>query len=75
MVGIPDPKWGEAVKAYVVREPGVEVTAEEIIEHCLKYLARFKRPRVVEFIAALPRSATGKVLKRELRARGSIGEG
>ncbi len=69
VIGIPDPKWGETVKAFVVRMPGEEVTAEEIMSFCMDHLARFKRPRVVEFIASLPRSATGKVLKRELRGK------
>ncbi|MBI4763021.1 MAG: long-chain fatty acid--CoA ligase [Deltaproteobacteria bacterium] len=68
VIGIPDPKWGETVKAFVVCTSGQEATAEEIITFCMDHLARFKRPKVVEFIASLPRSATGKVLKRELRS-------
>ena len=67
VVGIPDPKWGEAVKACVVLEPGKEATADEIITFCIENLARFKRPKSVEFMDGLPRNATGKVLKRELR--------
>jgi acyl-CoA synthetase (AMP-forming)/AMP-acid ligase II len=69
VVGVPDHKWGEAVKACVVLEPGREATADEIIQFCLEKMARFKRPKIIEFLPALPRSATGKILKRELRAR------
>jgi fatty-acyl-CoA synthase len=68
VIGIPDPKWGETVKAFVVLTPGREATAEEIIDFCVEQLARFKRPKIVEFIPSLPRSATGKILKRELRS-------
>jgi fatty-acyl-CoA synthase len=69
VVGIPDPKWGEAVKAFVVLEPGKEATEEEIIQFCMENLARFKRPKSITFLSVLPRSATGKILKRELRSR------
>jgi len=65
-VGIPDPYRGEVVKAYVVRKPGVQVTSDEIIEHCKKLLAPFKVPKVVEFRESLPKSLVGKILRRLL---------
>ena len=67
VIGVPDSKWGETVKAFVVLKQGKEATGDEIIDFCLENLARFKRPKSVEFMEALPRSATGKILKRELR--------
>ncbi len=67
-IGIPDPYAGEAVKAVVVCEPGVLVTAESVISHCEMSLARFKCPSSVEFVAELPHGATGKVRKGQLRA-------
>jgi acyl-CoA synthetase (AMP-forming)/AMP-acid ligase II len=68
VIGVPDERWGETVKAFVVTRPGVMLTAEEVIAHCRELLAGFKCPRSVEFLDELPRNATGKVLKRELRA-------
>jgi long-chain acyl-CoA synthetase len=67
-VGVPHPYTGQAVKAYVVREPGTQVTAEELITHCERNLARFKCPTAIEFIAELPKTATGKVRKGALGA-------
>jgi fatty-acyl-CoA synthase len=69
VVGISDPKWLEVPKAYVVTKPGEHLSKEDVIEHCLKKLAKFKVPKDVEFIDGLPRTPSGKVLKRELRAR------
>jgi fatty-acyl-CoA synthase len=68
VIGVPDPKWGEVGTAVVVPKPGATIEAAQIIEHCRARLARFKVPARVEFAEALPRNATGKVLKRELRA-------
>jgi len=51
----------------VVPKPGHTLTAEEVIEHCTRYLASYKKPRMVQFVDALPRNAAGKVLKRVLR--------
>lgn len=67
VIGVPDLKWGEAVKAFVVMREGVEVAESELIAFCLSHMASYKKPKSVEFVAALPKSAYGKVLKRELR--------
>jgi fatty-acyl-CoA synthase len=69
VVGIPHPKWTEVPKAYVALKPGASLTAEEVVAHCTKKLAKFKVPKEVEFIEQLPRNPSGKVLKRELRAK------
>ncbi len=69
VVGMPDPLRGEAVKAYVVLKEGEEATEAEIISFCRQHLAPFKVPRRVEFLPELPKSATGKILRRELRER------
>ena len=67
VLGIAHPYTGESVKAFVVLEPGARVTAEDVIAHCAKSLARFKCPTAVEFVTELPHSATGKVSKGRLR--------
>jgi acyl-CoA synthetase (AMP-forming)/AMP-acid ligase II len=69
VIGVPDAKWGETVKALVVPRPGAELTEAEIVEHCRRGLASYKKPSSVEFLDALPKNAYGKVLKRELRER------
>ncbi len=71
VVGVPDARLGEVGKAYVVLRPGRHGTADEVIAHAGTALANFKVPRYVEFVAALPRNAAGKVLKRELRDKES----
>jgi acyl-CoA synthetase (AMP-forming)/AMP-acid ligase II len=68
VVGGPDPRWGEAVVAFVVRRPGHELTSEAVIEHCRQAIAAYKRPREVRFIEALPKLPNGKVEKFKLRA-------
>jgi acyl-CoA synthetase (AMP-forming)/AMP-acid ligase II len=66
VIGIPDDKWGELVTALIVRREE-ELTQEAIIAHCREHLAGFKCPKRVEFVEALPRTATGKVQKFRLR--------
>lgn len=67
VIGVPDARWGEAVKAVVVVKAGVEVTAGELVEWARGRIAGYKLPKSVDFIDALPRNPTGKILKRELR--------
>lgn len=67
VIGIPDDEWGEIVKAYVVLKPGMSATEQEIIDTARQQLASYQKPRAVEFIEALPKAPTGKVLKRALR--------
>lgn len=67
VLSVPDPDTGQAVRALVVLEPGAEVSAEELHAHCVGSLARFKCPTSVDFVEALPRTATGKVSKGQLR--------
>jgi acyl-CoA synthetase (AMP-forming)/AMP-acid ligase II len=69
VVGVPDEKWGEAVKAIVRLKPGMAATESEIISHCRDQLGGVKTPKSVEFWPDLPRSAVGKLLRREARAR------
>ena len=69
VVGVPDEKWGERPKAFVVRRPGAEVSEGELISHVQSRIARFKSPKAVEFVEALPKTSTGKVQKFELREK------
>jgi long-chain acyl-CoA synthetase len=68
--GVPDPQWGELVAASVVRKPGMPLSENELIAHCRRSLANFKVPRRIELLdTELPKSGTGKILKRILRER------
>ena len=67
VIGVPDERWGEAVKAVVVKKGGAEVTAGELITWARERVAGYKLPKSVDFVEALPRNPTGKILKRELR--------
>jgi acyl-CoA synthetase (AMP-forming)/AMP-acid ligase II len=69
VIGVPDERWGESVKAIVVLRAGQEASADDLIEFCKGRLAGYKRPRSVDFLAELPRNASGKVLKKELREK------
>lgn len=69
VIGLEDEKWGERVHAVVVARAGIQVTPEELRDHVKKSIAGYKAPRSVEFVNALPRTNTGKVLKRDLRAK------
>jgi fatty-acyl-CoA synthase len=67
VIGVPDPEWGETLRAFIVIRDGARLTETEVIDYCRKELADYKRPRKVTFMAELPRNPTGKILKRELR--------
>jgi len=67
VIGVPDERWGEAVKAIVVKKPGVAPQPSEIIAYARERIAGYKLPKSVDFVDALPRNPSGKVLRRELR--------
>jgi acyl-CoA synthetase (AMP-forming)/AMP-acid ligase II len=69
VVGVPDEKWGEAVKAVVVLKPGQIATGKEIIDFCREHLAHYKNPKSVDFVDSLPRTGSGKIHKKCIRDR------
>ncbi len=69
VIGVPSERWGEEVKAIVALKLNAIATAEELIAHCGAQLAGFKKPKTIEFVEKLPRNLTGKILRRELRAK------
>jgi fatty-acyl-CoA synthase len=74
VVSVPDERWGEAIKAVVALKPGQTLTVEGLMAHCQERLARFKCPRSVDFIAALPRTGSGKIAKKAIRDPYWIGQ-
>lgn len=74
VIGVPDDKWGEVVKALVIKKEKSVITAEKIIEHCEKNIASYKKPKSVEFVENFPRNSTGKIQKNILKERFWIGK-
>jgi acyl-CoA synthetase (AMP-forming)/AMP-acid ligase II len=68
VIGVPSDRWGESPKALVVRAPGTDPSEQELIDFCRERLARFKCPTSVDWVEALPRNPSGKILKKDLRA-------
>jgi acyl-CoA synthetase (AMP-forming)/AMP-acid ligase II len=75
VIGRPDATWGEAVHAVIIPAAGASASPEDIIVWCREHLAHFKCPKTAHFTDSLPRTTTGKVLKRELRARYAVAQG
>jgi fatty-acyl-CoA synthase len=69
VVGVPDERWGEVGRAYVIPVPGYTITPDEVIAHCAERLAKFKVPKTAIVTDGIPRTASGKVQKHLLRAR------
>lgn len=67
VVGVPDPKWGEVGKAFIVVKEGEVLTREDVIQWCLDRLAKYKIPKHIEFVEALPKNAAGKIVRHVLK--------
>ena len=67
VVGVPDDRWGEVGRAFVVLAPAQHATAEEILQHCHERLARFKVPKYLDFLDSLPKNDTGKINRKLLK--------
>jgi fatty-acyl-CoA synthase len=74
VIGVPDSRWGERPKAFVILRPGRTATEEELLEHVRSRIARYKAPREVEFVTSLPKTSTGKIQKFELREKEWAGQ-
>jgi len=74
VIGVPDDRWGEAVKAVVVLNEGMNSDSEELIQHCKRRIASYKKPQTIEFVKEIPKNAHGKILRRKLREQCWAGE-
>jgi len=69
VLGVPDEKWGEAIKAVVVLKQGTMLTEEELVNHCARFLGGFKKPRSVDFVTELPKNPNGKIARRQVKEK------
>jgi acyl-CoA synthetase (AMP-forming)/AMP-acid ligase II len=67
VIGVPDSKWGEAVKAVLVLKPGLRASEDEIIRYCKSCIAGYKTPKSVDFVAEIPKTGSGKIHKKRLK--------
>jgi fatty-acyl-CoA synthase len=74
VVAVPDAKWGEVPKAFIVVKPGETLTADDVTAHCRKHISGFKIPKLVEFMSELPHNAAGKLQKNTLRNKEWAGQ-